>query len=120
MLEQCESESEASFSTPLKPTSTDGPELQAKGHSPRGGTPSQKSGSVHTIEDAADIPSSFSGDEDNSEIDQQMERVLCTTEVMSIRTEPSGVLQLLCRAFQLMAMSHNTHHSGEARFVGKI
>lgn len=111
VLEQCESKSEASFSTPVKPISRDGPEPQAKGHSPPGGTPSQKSGSVHSIEAVADIPSSISN-EDNSEIDQQMERVLCTTEVMSIRTEPNRVLQLLCRAFQLMAMSH-THHSGK-------
>ncbi len=111
VLEQCESKSEASFSTPVKPISRDGPEPQAKGHSPPGGTPSQKSGSVHTIEDVADIPSSIS-DEDSSEIDQQMERLLCTTEVVSIRTEPSRVLQLLCRAFQLMAMAH-THHSGK-------
>jgi len=109
VLEQCESKSEASFSL-VKPTSRDGPEPQTKGHSPPGGTPSQKSGSVHTIEDV-DIPSSFS-DEDNSEFDQQMVRVLCTTEVVSIRTEPNRVLQLLCRAFQLMAMSH-THHSGK-------
>jgi hypothetical protein len=111
VLEQCESKSEASFSTPVKPTSRDGPEPQAKGHSPPGGTPSQRAGSVHTIENVADIPSSIS-EEDNSEIDQQMERVLCTTEVVSIRTEPSRVLLLLCRAFHLMAMSH-THHSGK-------
>jgi hypothetical protein len=38
--------------------------------------------------------------------------VLCTTEVVSIRTEPNRVLQLLCRAFQLMATSH-THHSAK-------
>jgi len=111
MLEQCESKSEASFSTLLKPTSRDGPEPQAEGHSPPGGTPSQKSGSVHTIEDVADISSSFSY-EDNYEIDQQMERELCTTEVVSIHTEPSRVLRLLCAAFQLMTMS-NTHHSAK-------
>lgn len=105
MLEQCDSKAD-SFSTPLKPISRDGPE-----HSPPGGTPSQKSGCVHTIENVADIPSSVS-DQDNSEIDQQMERVLCTTEVVCIRTDPNRVLQLLCRAFQLMAMSH-TNHSGK-------
>ncbi len=110
VLERCESKAEASFSTPVKPTTRDGPESQAKGHSPPGGTPSQRAGSVHTIENVADIPSSIS-DEDNSEINQQMERELCTTDVVSIRTEPNRVLQLLCRAFQLMAMSH-THHSG--------
>jgi hypothetical protein len=106
VLEQSESNS-----IPLNPISRDGPEPQIKGHSSPGGTPSQKSGNVHTIEHVADIPSSFS-DEDNSEIDQQMERVLCTTEVVSIRTEPSRVLQLLCGAFQLMAMSH-THRTSK-------
>jgi hypothetical protein len=65
VLEQCESKAEASFSTPLKQT----PEPQAKGHSPPGGTPSQKAGTVHKIENVADIPSSIS-DEDNSEINQ--------------------------------------------------
>ena len=106
-LENCERKS--SFSTPSKTISRDGPESQAKGHSPPGGTPSQKSGSVHTIEDVGDI---ILSDEDNSELDQQMERVLCTTEVVNIRTEPNRVLQLLCRAFQLMAIAH-THHSGK-------
>ena len=112
VLEECtESKSEASFSTPVKPTSRDGPEPQAKGHSPPGGTPTQRAGSVHKIENVSDIPSSISY-EDNSELDQQMERLLCTTEVVSIRTEPSRVLRLLCRAFRLMAMSH-THHSAK-------
>ena len=105
VLEKGENRSEASISTPLNSTSRDGTEPQGRGYNPPGGTSSQISGTIHTIENIEnDI------DEDNSDIDQQMERVLCTTEVVNIHTQPSRVLQLLCRAFQLMAMSR-THHS---------
>lgn len=81
VLEEHESKSEAPFSTPVKPTPRAGPESQAARHSPPGGAPSQKSGNAHFIELVADsIPSSVSR-EDNAEINHQMERVLCTTEV---------------------------------------
>lgn len=91
VLEECASKSPASFSTPGTSPSRDGhgPEPQGKSRSP-----------------------SSASDADSSELDRQMERVLCTTDVVSIRREPRRVLQLLRRAFQLMAIAP-THHRGK-------
>lgn len=116
VLEEC---ARISFSAPSKPISSDGPAPQAMGPWPPGGTPSQQTGSVHTIEHVADIPSGIS-DEDDSEIDQQMERVLCTTEVVNIHMEPHRVLQLLCRAFRPMAVAHTHHRSKLSRCLLKF
>ncbi len=100
---------EASFSTPSKPSTSSAEALGAKRHSPPGGTPSQISGTVHAIENVEDVP--LNSGEDNNELDAQMERTLCTTAVANIHNNPNHVLQLLCSAFQLMAMSR-THHRG--------
>lgn len=100
---------EAAFSTPSKPSTSSAEASEAKRHSPPGGTPSQISGSVHAIENVEDDPLSV-GD-DNNELDTEMERMLCTTDVVNIHTDPNHVLQLLCSAFQLMSMSR-THYRG--------
>lgn len=72
-------------------------------------TPSQTRGTIHTIERAEDVPLS-SGD-DNNELNEEMGRVLSTTDVVNIHTNPIRVLQLLCSAFQLMAMPR-PHYDG--------
>ncbi len=112
--------SETSFSTPLKATSVTNTESTVVNRqSPPGGTPSQKSGKVHTIEIDADDPVSL-GDNDNCELSEEMERVLCTTEVVSIRSEPKRVIQLLCSAFQLMARSRTHHRANLSRCLLKF
>ena len=104
---------EASFLTPLKPT------VATRDYSPPGGTPSQKSGKIHTLEDIEDIPVD-NGDDDNSELSQQMERLLCTTDVLNIHSDPNRVIQLLCNAFQLMASSHAHHRANLSRCLLKF
>ena len=117
-LENCDiTTSKDSYLTPSKPTSS----VEALGSmrdSPPGGTPSQKSGTLHCIENVEDIPVGI-GD-DNNEIGQHMERVLCTTEVVNIHTDPSRVLHFLCSAFQLMAMSRTHHRAGLSRCLLKF
>jgi hypothetical protein len=110
--------SDASFTTPLKPTSTVSESTNINRHSPPGGTPSQQSGQVHTVEVAADDPPG-TGD-DNAEISQQMERLLCTTEVVNIHTDPHRVVQLLCSAFMLMASSRTHHRTNLSRCLLKF
>ena len=104
---------EASFLTPLKPT------VATRDYSPPGGTPSQKSGEIHTLEDIEDIPVD-NGDDDNSELSQQMERLLCTTDVLNIHSDPNRVIQLLRNAFQLMAISHAHHRANLSRCLLKF
>jgi hypothetical protein len=104
--------SEGLLSTPLKLSSRSAEASDSTRYSPPEGTPSQISGTVHTIEDVEGVP--LRVEDDNSEIDETMERKLCTTAVMNIHTHPKEVLQLLCGAFQLMANAH-THHNGNLR-----
>ena len=119
-LENCDITitSKDSYSTPSKLISS----VEASGSmrdSPPGDTPSQKSGTLHCIENVPeDIPEG-SGD-DNNDIEQPMERVLCTTEVVNIHTDRSRVLQFLCSAFQLMAMSRTHHRAGLSRCLLKF
>ena len=104
----------ASFSTPLKPASA------TRGCSPPGGTPSQKSGKIHELEDTEDI-GDISGDDDaEGELSKQMERLLCTTEVVNIRTDPNCVLRLVCSALKFMAMSCTGHRPNLSRCLLKF
>lgn len=107
------------FATPGKSTAAATIEsVSVNRHSPPGGTPSQKSGHVYTVEVAADgLPGA--GD-DNAEISGQMERLLCTTEVMNINTDPHSVIQLLCSAFQIMASSRTYHRQNISRCLLKF
>lgn len=92
-------QSEGSYSTPLKSTSSDSTESKAiSGHSPSGGTPSQLSGKFHVkeITEYAELL------DDNAEIYIDMERVLHTTPVVYIHSDYYLVLQLLCTAFKQM------------------
>eukprot|EP01039_Chlorochromonas_danica_P011404 gene11404-12745_t len=98
------------FRTPLKSASYKGSE--ANSYSPPDGTPSQNLVTVHSIELAGDIPL---GQIDNAELSQEMERVLCTTDVMNISSDPVRVLQLLCSAFQLMASSRAYYRGNLSR-----
>jgi hypothetical protein len=102
---EVEKQSTAPLSTPLKSASN--ATSEAEDNSPPGSTPSQRSGTVHTLDIAGEI-SSGHGD-DNTEPSQHMERVLCTTDVVNIYKDPKRVLKLLCSAFQVMAKS-NLHH----------
>ena len=98
---------EASYSMPLKSTSTVSTESNdAQGYRPPGGTLSQQSGAVHNIEILADdqMP------DDNAETLKEVERLLCTTKVMNIHLDSIPVLQVLCSALQMMANSC-THNS---------
>jgi hypothetical protein len=58
--------------------------------------------------------------EDNSELSQQMDRLLCATDVVSIVSDPHRVLQLLCSAFQLMARSRLHHRANLSRCLLKF
>jgi len=109
--------SDATFSTPLKPTSTPSESTHIDRYSPSGGTPSQRSGQVHSIEVALDGPP---GDDDNAEISPEMVRLLCTTKVMNVHTDPQRVVQLLCSAFQLMASPRTQYHPGLSRCLLKF
>ena len=82
-------------------------------------TPSQKSGQIHTVEDFVDSPIDIDED-DNAELSQQMERSLCTTEVVNIRSDPNRVVQLLCNAFQLMSISRTYHRPNLSRCLLKL
>lgn len=86
-------------------------------HSPPGGTPSQKSGIIHSIEAVVDTLGNY---DDNLEMSQQMERVLCCTEVMNIRTDLCKVLQVVCSAFLLMSRSRLHHRANLSRCLLKF
>ena len=49
--------------------------------------------------------------DDDAGTPKEMDRLLCTTKVMSIHKEYDVVLQHLCSAFQLMANSHTNYSS---------
>lgn len=110
--------SEPSFSTPHKSASSTTTELTDTHRRSPPGTPSQQSGSVHTIE-------VIEGDsvctyDDNKELYREMDRVLYTTEVMDIRRDTTRVIELLCSAFQLMASAHTHYHANLSRCLLKF
>jgi hypothetical protein len=105
----------ASFSTAVGST---GFRSEPFGHRPPGGTPSQKSGFLHRIE--ADVDVFLDHDDDNAAIVEEMERLLCCTEVLNIHSNPVRVLEVLSGAFQLMATSHLHHHSNLPRCLLKF
>jgi hypothetical protein len=111
---------EDSFSTPVKQNSSTCTETEGtKGDSPIGGTPSQKSGMLHSIETDADDKLAL--DNDNAAIiSQEMARSLCTTEVLNIYTDPTRVVQHLCCAFQVMSKAHLHHRSNLPRCLLKF
>ena len=88
---------EASFTTPMKQNSSC-TSTETKGHNPPGGTPSQQRGTIHCIGEVVDDSLEI-----DDEVTQEMNRLLCTTRVLNIYTEPICVLQHLCGAFQLMS-----------------
>jgi hypothetical protein len=105
----------ASFSTPVKSTES---RSEPKGYSPPGGTPSQKSCSLHCIEPDADVL--LDVDDDNAVILEEMKRLLCCTEVLNIYSNPIRVFEVLSCAFQLMAKSHLHHHNNLPRCLLKF
>lgn len=94
---------EASITTSTKqksnPTST-----EPMGYSPPGGTPSQQRDTTYSIEEVSEI-----SQETEDGITDEMERLLCTTEVMNIYSNPIRVLELLCGAFKLMSRAHTAN-----------
>jgi hypothetical protein len=110
--------SEGSLSTASKSSSSSAEVSDSIRYSPPESTPSQISGTVHTIEDVGKVP--LSTPIDNFEIDAQMERTLCTTAVMNIHTHPKEVLQLLCSAFQLMVKSRTNRRGNLSRCLLKF
>jgi hypothetical protein len=83
------------------PTKQKGSNSESKTHSPPGNTPSHKSGYVHHIDSEED--------ESTVEVDPPLsspvERLLCTTPVMNIHSDPIDVLNHLCGALLLMSTS---------------
>jgi hypothetical protein len=90
------------FTTPTKQKSSSS---ESKTHSPPGNTPSQMSGRVHHIDSEEDE----SIVEVDSPITSPVNRLLRTTPVMNIHSDPIDVLQRLCGALLLMSTSklHN-------------
>ncbi len=103
----------SSFSTPTKSVSSVGSIDESVRFSPVGGTPSQRTGSIHTIDALQDIEEEEEQQyDDNVEINTPVERRLCTTQTLSIYDDPEYVLQVLCSAFYMMALSQMNHRGG--------
>ena len=84
-------------------------------YSPLGApTPTQLSGIIHTIDLFQAIPpsSDLLLNDTGEELigDEQIQRVLCTTEVIHIHNDPILVLQHLCSAFHMMSSSYIHQH----------
>ena len=77
-------------------------------------TPTQLSDTAHTIHLAQAIPPSSDLDlSETAEVlvaDEQIRRVLCTTEVLNVHKNPILVLQHLCSAFKMMSSSYIHQH----------
>lgn len=108
----------APFTTPEKKKATSSSPADTKGHSPPGGTPSQQRGVIHFIDELTDLSSDF--DDDNVEVTQEMDRLLCTSDVMNINEDPIRVLQHLCGAFELMSKAHMYHTANLSRCLLKF
>ena len=93
------------FTTPHKPPQ----QPSSQTGSPPGGTPSQKSGTIHSIEPTPE-DNTVDGD-DNLTVDAQMERLLCTTNVLSVRSELPKLLEVLHSCFTQMAIAHTNHRA---------
>ena len=106
---------EASFTTPMK-QNFNSTSAESKGHSPSGGTPSQRSGTIHSIDEVAGVSLEL----EDIVTDKEMERLLCTTRVRSIYDDTICVLQHLCGAFQLMAKAHLHHTANLPRCLLKF
>jgi hypothetical protein len=87
-----------SFTTPTKQKLSN---PESKTHSPSGNTPSQKSGHVHPIEREEDE----STVEVDPPITSPVDRLLFTTPVMTIHSDPTYVLKHLCGALLIMSTS---------------
>ena len=110
-------EEKALFTTPGKQKSSS-TSIETEDYSPPGKTPTQQRGTVHFIDLVEDVSEESS--DDNASIIQEMERLLCTTNVMKIYQDPECVLQHLCGAFQLMSKAHLYHSSKLPRCLLKF
>lgn len=104
-------EPEASFTTPMEQSSS---ASSAK----RSRTLSQQQGTIHVVDEESVIPSDI--DDSNAIIPEEMDRVLCATNVMNIHKDPILVLQNLCSALNLMSTVHLRHTNKLSRCLLKF
>ena len=89
--------------------------LGTEDHRPPREAPSQQRGIIHSVNEVMD---DFVEADDVETL--EMERLLCTTRVMNIYTDPICVLQHLCSAFLLMSQAHLYHFANLPRCLLKF
>jgi hypothetical protein len=105
---------EASFTTPMKQKSNS-TSTETKGHSSPDGTPSQRRGTTHSINEVTDVSMEI-----EHGVTEEMERLLGVTRVMNLYENPIRVLQHLCGAFQFMPRAHSHHTANLPRCLLKF